>query len=357
VQVRNREEDSVESRVVVVTGASAGVGRASAVEFGRRGDRVALLARGIKGLEAAAREVEEAGGKALPIVTDVAEYDQVEAAAAQVEEELGPIDVWVNNAFSAVFAPFTEISMDEFHRTTAVTYLGYVHGTKAALDRMVPRNRGTLVHIGSALSYRGIPLQSAYCGAKHAIQGFHESLRCELLHDHMDIHTTMVQLPAVNTPQFDWVLNKLPEHPQPVPPIFQPEVIARQVVYAADHPERREYVVGGSAVATIFGNRVAAGVLDRYLAFTGYKSQQTGEPVGPGRPANLWEPADGEDGHDYGAHGSFDDTASESSGQARLTRTGLSPLVVNLGAAVVAGTKMVASDPKAFFNALLARPS
>ena len=347
----------MESTVVVVTGASAGVGRATAVEFARQGARVALLARGRGGLEAAAREVEAAGGTALPIVTDVAEYDEVEAAAAQTERELGPIDIWVNNAFSAVFAPFTKISMEEFHRTTDVTYLGYVHGTKAALDRMLPRDRGTLVHVGSALSYRGIPLQSAYCGAKHAIQGFHESLRCELLHDGVNVHTTMVQLPAVNTPQFDWVLNKLPEHPQPVPPIFQPEVIARQIRYAAEHPERREYVVGGSAVATILGNRVAAGVLDRYLAFTGYKSQQTGEPVEPDRPSNLWEPADAEAGHDFGAHGSFDDSASSSSAQARLTRTGLSPLLVNLGSAVVAGSKMVASDPKAFFAALRSRPS
>jgi NAD(P)-dependent dehydrogenase (short-subunit alcohol dehydrogenase family) len=346
----------VDSRVVVVTGASAGVGRATAVEFGRRGDKVALLARGSVGLEAAAREVEAAGGIALPIVTDVAEYDQVEQAAARVEQELGPIDVWVNNAFSAVFAPFSEISMEEFHRTTAVTYLGYVHGTKAALDRMRPRDRGVLVHVGSALSYRGIPLQSAYCGAKHAIQGFHESLRCELLHDKANVHTTMVQLPAVNTPQFDWVLNKLPEHPQPVPPIFQPEVIARQIAYAADHPQRREYVVGGSAVATIFGNRVAAGVLDRYLGFTGYKSQQTGQPARAGRPANLWEPADGEGGQDFGAHGSFDDQASDHSAQAWLTRKGVTPALVNLGAAVVSGAKMAASEPKAFLDAMLARP-
>ena len=346
----------MDSKVVVVTGASAGVGRATAVEFGRRGNKVALLARGERGLEAAAKEVEAAGGTALTVVTDVADYDQVEAAAARVEAELGPIDVWVNNAFSAVFAPFTKISMEEFHRTTDVTYLGYVHGTKAALDRMIPRNRGTLVHIGSALSYRGIPLQSAYCGAKHAIQGFHESLRCELLHDHTNIHTTMVQLPAVNTPQFDWVLNKLPEHPQPVPPIFQPEVIARQVAYAADHPQRREYVVGGSAVATILGNRVAAGVLDRYLAFTGYGSQQTGEPAKADQPANLWEPADGKDGKDFGAHGSFDDQAATSSAQSWLTRKGISPALVNVGAAVVAGSKMVAADPKAFFNAVLARP-
>jgi NAD(P)-dependent dehydrogenase (short-subunit alcohol dehydrogenase family) len=347
----------VQSRVVVVTGASAGVGRATAVEFGRRGDRVALLARGIKGLEAAAREVEQAGGTALPVVTDVAEYDQVEAAAARVEEELGPIDVWVNNAFSAVFAPFTKITMDEFHRTTDVTYLGYVHGTKAALDRMLPRDRGAIVHVGSALAYRGIPLQSAYCGAKHAIQGFYESVRCELLHDRANVHTTMVQLPAVNTPQFDWVLNRLPEHPQPVPPIFQPEVVAKQIVYAADHPQRREYVVGGSAVATIFGNRLAAGVLDRYLAFTGYQSQQTGEPAKAGSPANLWEPADAAEGRDFGAHGSFDESATRFSLQGWLTRTGLSPAIVNLGAAVVAGTKMVAAEPKAFVDALRNKPS
>jgi NAD(P)-dependent dehydrogenase (short-subunit alcohol dehydrogenase family) len=347
----------VDSRVVVVTGGSAGVGRATAVEFGRRGNRVALLARGSKGLEAAAREVEEAGGKALPIVTDVAEYDQVEAAAARAEDELGPIDVWVNNAFSAVFAPFTKLSMAEFHRATEVSYFGYVHGTKAALDRMLPRDRGVVVHVGSALAYRGIPLQTAYCGAKHAIQGFHESLRCELLHEGVNVHTTMVQLPAVNTPQFDWVLNRLPERPQPVPPIYQPEVVARQIVYAADHPQRREYVVGASAVATIFGNRIASGVLDRYLAFTGYDSQQTGEPSLPGRPENLWEPADSDDGRDFGSHGSFDGSSSRFSLQGWLTRTGLSPTLVNLGAAVAGGTKMVASDPKAFFDALRARPS
>jgi NAD(P)-dependent dehydrogenase (short-subunit alcohol dehydrogenase family) len=347
----------VESKVVVITGASAGVGRATAVEFGRQGAKVALLARGLKGLEAAAQEVEAAGGTALPIVTDVAEYDQVEAAAARAERELGPIDIWVNNAFSAVFAPFTKISMEEFRRTTEVSYLGYVHGTRAALDRMLPRDRGTVVHVGSALSYRGIPLQSAYCGAKHAIQGFHESLRCELLHDGVNVHTTMVQLPAVNTPQFEWVLNKLPEHPQPVPPIFQPEVVAKQIVYAAEHPDRREYVVGGSAVATILGNRLAAGVLDRYLAITGYRSQQTGEPAKAGSPSNLWEPADAEDGEDFGAHGSFDESATTRSLQGWLTRTGLSPAIVNLGAAVASGSKMVASEPKAFFNALLSRPS
>lgn len=346
----------MERRVVVVTGGSAGVGRASAVEFARRGDRVALLARGAKGLEAAAREVEAAGGTALPIATDVADYDQVEAAAAQAEEELGPIDVWVNNAFSAVFAPFMEITMEEFHRSTEVSYLGFVHGSRAALDRMLPRDRGALVHIGSALAYRGIPLQSAYCGAKHAIQGFHESLRCELLHDGSNVHSTMVQLPAVNTPQFDWVLSRLSRHPQPVPPIYQPETIAKHVVYAADHAERREHIVGASAVATIFGNRVASDLLDRYLGITGYRSQQTDEQIDGGRPSNLWEPVDDEDGDDFGAHGSFDDEASSYSLHGMLLRTGLSPLLVNGAAALVQGTRMVAQEPKAFLDALRLRP-
>lgn len=343
--------------VVVVTGASAGVGRATAVAFGRRGDRVALLARGAKGLDAAAREVEAAGGTALPIVTDVADYGQVEAAAARAEDELGAIDVWVNNAFSAVFAPFMDLSMDEFRRTTEVSYLGFVHGSRAALDRMLPRDRGALVHVGSALAYRGIPLQSAYCGAKHAIQGFHESLRCELLHDGSNVRTTMVQLPAVNTPQFDWVLSRLPRHPQPVPPIYQPEVIAKQIVYAADHPERREHIIGGSAVATIFGNRVAAGLLDRYLGLTGYRSQQTGEAQDRGRPANLWEPVDDADGRDFGTHGSFDEQSSDFSLQGVLTRAGVSPLLVNGAAAVLAGTRMIAQEPREFLAALRQRPS
>ena len=344
----------MDRRTVVVTGASAGVGRATAIEFGSRGDTVALLARGERGLEAAAHDVELAGGRALSISVDVADFSQVEAAAARVEEEVGPIDIWVNNAFSSVFAPFMEQSMEEFHRTTEVTYLGFVHGTRAALDRMLPRNRGAIVQVGSALAYRGIPLQSGYCGAKHAIQGFTESLRCELLHDRVDVHVTMVQLPAVNTPQFDWVLSRLPERPQPVPPIFQPEVVARQIVYAADHPQRREYIVGGSAVATILGNRFLAGVLDRYLALTGYDSQQTGEPARPGRPANLWHPVD--DDTSVGVHGSFDDRAQASSAQGWLTRAGVSPVLVNLGAAVAAGARMVAQEPKAFLAAVRQRP-
>ncbi len=246
-------------QVVVVTGASAGVGRATAKTFGARGAKVALLARGETGLAGAAREIREAGGQALPIPVDVADADQVEAAAARVEDELGPIDVWVNVAFTSVFAPFHQIRPEEFRRVTEVAYLGYVYGTMAALRRMRPRDEGTIVQVGSALAYRGIPLQSAYCGAKHAIQGFNESLRCELLHERSNVHVTMVQLPAVNTPQFTWVLSRLPRRAQPVPPIYQPEVAARGIVYAADHPRRREYWVGGSTVGTLVANAVMPG--------------------------------------------------------------------------------------------------
>jgi short-subunit dehydrogenase len=266
----------------------------------------------------------------------------VEAAANRVESELGPIDIWVNVAFSTVFAPFTEITMAEFKRTTEVTYLGYVHGTKAALNRMLPRNDGVIVQVGSALAYRGIPLQSAYCGAKHAIQGFNESVRCELLHDKRRVNVTMVQLPAVNTPQFDWVLSKLPRHPQPVPPIFQPEVIADAIIFAAEHPKRKEYYVGASAVATIIGDKLISPLLDRYLAATGYQSQQTNQPVSPDRPANLWHPADGAGGHDFGAHGSFDSRAKTSSLQFELSKApSLVAMVVNLGAAAVAAVEML----------------
>ncbi|POM24576.1 putative oxidoreductase SadH [Actinomadura rubteroloni] len=296
-------------RVVVLTGASGGIGRATARLLGARGDRVALLARGATGLGAAARDVRDAGGTALPIPVDVADFAQVDAAADRVETELGPIDVWINVAFTSVFAPFTEIAPEEFRRVTEVTYLGFVHGTRAALDRMLPRDHGTIVQTGSALAKRGIPLQSAYCGAKHAVQGMHESVRTELLHRRSHVRATIVHMPAVNTPQFDWVENRLPDRPQPVPPIYQPEVAARALVHAAAHPRRREYWVGGSTVGTILGNRIAPGLLDRYLARTGYGSQQTGRPADPDAPANLWRPADDTGGHDFGAHGDFDDRA------------------------------------------------
>lgn len=291
------------TKVAVVTGASAGVGRAVVRELSRRGACIGLVARGDEGLEAAGREVVEAGGRALAIPTDVAEADQVERAAEAVEREFGPIDLWVNDAFSSVFAPFLDIEADEFKRVTEVSYLGFVYGTRAALARMVPRNRGCVVQVGSALAYRGIPLQSAYCGAKHAIQGFTESVRCELLHRGSAVRITMVQLPALNTPQFSWVLSRLPRHPQPVPPIYEPEVAARAIVWAAEH-NRREWWVGASTAATLIANSVAPGLLDHYLGRTGFASQQTGEPTRADRPENLWKPVDRDS--DAGAHGEFD---------------------------------------------------
>ncbi|GHC45926.1 hypothetical protein GCM10010507_21520 [Streptomyces cinnamoneus] len=294
---------------MVVTGASGGVGRATARAFASRGACVALLARGRKGLDAAAADVRERGGEALALSVDVADHRAVTEAADRIEETFGPVDVWVNNAFTGVFAPFVEIEPDEFRRVTEVTYLGYVYGTHAALTRMLPRDHGTIVQVGSALAYRGIPLQSAYCGAKHAIQGWNEALRCELLHQRSKVRTTMVQLPALNTPQFTWVLSRMPRRPQPVAPVYEPELAARAIVHAAAHPRRREYWVGGSTVATLLANAVAPGLLDRYLARTAFASQQTDEPQGPLPPVNLWHPADGAGGHDYGAHGTFDDRA------------------------------------------------
>ena len=302
-------------QVVVVTGSSGGIGRATAQAFGARGAKVALVARGEAGLAGAARDVEKGGGQALQIPADVADPAQVEAAAVKAEEAFGPIDVWVNVAFTSVFAQFTDITPEEYKRVTEVNYLGYVYATMAALSRMLPRDAGTIVQVGSALAYRGIPLQTAYCGSKHAIQGFHEALRCELLHNKSNVHVTMVQMPAVNTPQFDWVINRLPKPAQPVPPIYQPEVAARGVLHAADHPRRREYWVGGSTMGTLAANAVAPGILDRYLARTGFSSQQTDRPLPAGHPANLWEPADGPDGRDYTAHGSFDSKSKHRSVQ------------------------------------------
>lgn len=302
------------TQTVVITGASAGIGRAAARLFGQRGDRVALIARGRAGLEGAVRDVERAGGIALAVPADVADFALLDRAAAEIEDAFGPIDVWVNVAFASVFAPFAETTPEEFRRVTEVTYLGFVYGTMVALARMRPRDHGAIVQVGSALGARSIPLQSAYCGGKHAINGFTESLRCELRHDKSNVHVTVVQMPAVNTPQFSWVRSRLPRRPQPVPPIYQPEVAARGIVYAADHPRRKQYFVGATTAATILANRVAPALLDRYLARTGYDSQQTGEPE-PSRPDNLWEPVDDGRGDDHGAHGEFDDTSHRRSAQ------------------------------------------
>lgn len=292
--------------VVVVTGASAGVGRATVRAFAKLGAHVALLARGEDGLSATRAEVEGEGGRALDVVTDVADPDQVEAAASVIEEELGPIDIWVNNAMVSVFAPLSEVSPDDFRRVTEVTYLGYVYGTMSALRRMLPRDKGSIIQVGSALAYRGIPLQSAYCGAKHAIQGFTESVRCELLHDRSGVRISMVQLPALNTPQFHWVKTNLAKQPQPVPPIYQPEVAAQAIVWLADN-YRREVSVAPPTSAAILGDKIASGLLDRYLAWTGYDSQQSDRPIEVGRRDNLWGPVATE----LSSHGEFDDQAHD----------------------------------------------
>lgn len=274
---------------VVVTGGSAGIGRATVREFARHACNVAILARGKDGLEAARRDVEDLGGKGLAIPTDVADWKAVEAAADQVENELGPIDIWVNNAFAGIFSRFMDVTPEEFERVTQVTYLGQVNGTRAALKRMLPRDHGSIVLVGSALAYRGIPLQSAYCGAKHAIQGFIDSVRCELLHDKTNVSITMVQMPGVNTPQFDWIRAKLPGQPRPVGKVYQPEVAAR-AIYAAAHDGRKEMLVGLPTVEAVWGNKVASSLLDEYLAATGFKSQQRPERVQPDRKDNLFVP-------------------------------------------------------------------
>jgi NAD(P)-dependent dehydrogenase (short-subunit alcohol dehydrogenase family) len=295
-----------QSRVVVVTGASAGVGRATVRAFAREGARVGLIARDTEGLHAAAREVEDLGGKGLAVPADVADPDQVEKAAARIENELGPIEVWVNNAMTTVFAPVADTTPAEFKRATEVTYLGTVYGTMAALRRMLPRNEGRIIQVGSALAYRSIPLQAAYCGAKHAIAGFTDSLRTELIHDGKNIHLTMVQLPAMNTPQFTWCRSKMPNQPQPVPPIFQPEVAAERIVWSSHHA-RREVFVGAPTVIAIEANKLAPALADYYLGRTGFDSQQTQEPVSKDRPDNLFEPVPG----DFGAHGVFGQQAHE----------------------------------------------
>lgn len=324
-------------RVVVVTGASAGVGRATARAFAREGARVGLIARDTEGLHVAAREMSELGGKGLAAPADVADAAQVEAAAAHLEQELGPIEVWVNNAMTTIFGRVTDISPEEFKRATEVTYLGAVYGTMAALRRMVPRDRGHIIQVGSALAYRSIPLQSAYCGAKHAIAGFTDSLRTELIHDNKKIHLTMVQLPAMNTPQFTWCRSKMPRHPQPVPPIFQPEVAAERIVWASLH-NRREVFVGAPTVVAIEVNKVAPSLADYYLGRTGFDSQQTSEEVAENRPDNLFDPLPG----DFGAHGVFGQKARDRAATTWLSdHKGLTALVgvAALGALAVVVTK------------------
>jgi NAD(P)-dependent dehydrogenase (short-subunit alcohol dehydrogenase family) len=295
---------TLQGKVVVITGASAGVGRATVRAFAERGARVGLLARGEDGLKVARREAEAAGTDALDIPCDVADGGAVEAAADAVEQELGPIDVWVNDAMAGVFDEFLDVRPDDFRRVTEVTYLGCVNGTRSALRRMTARDRGTIVQVGSALAFRGIPLQAAYCGAKHAIQGFTESVRSELLHRRSSVRLVQVHLPALNTPQFHWVKTDLRRHPQPVPPIYQPEVAARAIVWAAEH-RRRQLFVGAPTVLTVWADRFVPGLLDRYLGRTGYDAQQATWPIEPDRPDNLHGPVAG----DHGAHGEFDDVA------------------------------------------------
>lgn len=297
-------KNEFKNKVIVITGATGGVGRATAWEFAKQGAKIALLARGIEQLEGTKKEVEQYGGAAITIPVDVADANAVEAAAEITEAELGPIDVWVNNAMNSVFAPFKEVSAEEFKRVTEVTYLGQVYGTQSALKRMLPRNKGSIVFVGSALAYRGIPLQSAYCGAKHGIQGFYESLRTELMHDGSKIKTCMVQLPAMNTTQFGWVLSKLPNKPKPVGKVYQPEVAARAIVYAAAY-NRREIYVGFPTFKAIYGNKVAAWYADQVLATMGYEGQQTDVPVSHNRKNNVWEPVP----EDRGAYGDFADVA------------------------------------------------
>jgi NAD(P)-dependent dehydrogenase (short-subunit alcohol dehydrogenase family) len=302
-------------QTVVVTGASAGLGRAIVREFARHGANVGLIARGADGLAAAKREVEKYGGRAVACPTDVSDAEQIEKAAGEIEQQLGPIDVWVNNAMVSVFSPAMKMTADEFRRVTEVTYLGYVYGTQTALRRMLPRDSGTVVQVGSALAYRGIPLQSAYCGAKHAIQGFTESLRCELMHDQSQVKLTMVQMPALNTPQFRWTRSRLPRKAQPVPPIYQPEVGARAVYHAAYH-YRREWNVGMMTEVVVWGNKFLPGVGDWYLAQTGFESQMTDQLKDSNAADDLYQPVPG----DHGAHGVFDDRAIATSWEWELNR-------------------------------------
>lgn len=318
--------------VVVITGASAGVGRAVAREFAGHGAWIGLLARNEATLERTRQEVDALGGRALVLVADVADADAVERAADRVEAAFGPIDIWVNNAMASMISPAIDMTAEEFRRVTEVTYLGYVHGTLAALRRMKSRDRGTIVQVGSALAYRGIPLQSAYCAAKHAVKGFTESLRCELMHERCHIRLNMVHLPAINTPRFEWIRSRMPNQPQPVPPIYQPEVAARAIYWSAHH-DRREYFVGITALGAVWANKFSPGLIDRYLARTGYQSQQTDEPVPGDRPDNLMQPVS----KDFGAHGRFDRGAVPASMQAWLDRH-RAGLVTGIAVLALAGT-------------------
>ena len=299
----------------MITGASAGVGRACAREFAQKGYDVALIARGKDGLEAAKKEVESFGQRAVYYQVDVADADAVENAAEQTEKDLGPIDIWVNNAMNSVFSPVKEMTPKDYRRVTEVTYLGQVNGALAALKRMLPRDKGSIVFVGSALAYRGIPLQSAYCAAKHAVQGFFDSLRTELLHDKSNVKISTVELPALNTTQFGFVKSRLPKKPRPMGTIYQPEVAARAIVYAAEN-DRREVMLGFSTLKAIIGNKIAPWYADRVLAKTAFEGQQTDEPEDPNRKHNLWEPLPG----DHGAHGNFDDQAKPVSTQFWLSR-------------------------------------
>lgn len=317
------------TQVVVITGGTAGVGRATARAFAKRGAHIGLLARGGEGLDATKRDVKALGGQAVTVQGDVSNPEDVERLADETEAAFGPIDVWVNNAMAGILAPFWDVEPDEYRRVTDVTYLGQVFGTMAALKRMRPRNAGTIVLVGSALAYRGIPLQSAYCGAKHAVQGMFDSVRSELLHEESGVRITMVQMPGLNTPQFEWIRTKMPNKPKPASPPYQPEIAADAIVYAAtDGRDRREIYVGGPSVQAIVGNKVAPGLLDHYLARTAFSGQQRDEPLPPDRKDNLFEPVEG----DFGAHGPFDGKAKEHSPQ--LWATKRKPWVLGVGAAV-----------------------
>ncbi|HEY8400933.1 MAG TPA: SDR family oxidoreductase [Cytophagaceae bacterium] len=322
-------------KVVVITGASAGVGRATAWEFAKKGAHIALLARGIEALEATKREVEALGGKAIIYSVDVADAEKVDQAAEFIEAELGPIDIWINNAMNSVFSPVKQMEPAEYRRVTEVTYLGQVFGTLAALKRMTLRNKGKIIFVGSALAYRGIPLQSAYCGSKHAIEGFFDSLRAELLHDKSKISITMVQLPALNTPQFSWAKSRLPYKPKPMGTIFEPEVAAKAIAFAAT-TDRREIFVGFPTVKAIIGDKIAPGIADKVLAKNGYEEQQTNEPEDPYRKNNLWEPVPGP----HEAHGPFHKKAKRFSAELWVSMN--KALLVGIAGAVVAGLGMAA---------------